>query len=126
MSIKKEEQTQKFFTNNYIKKWRINQLKGIKSMSKFIIWKEKLNMKKIDEPEFIVSSEELKRNQERSYEREYYLKQEKQDKIVTITIIVLAILMLILTGYALSKQYSKGLEMCISGGNSESFCRANL
>ncbi len=83
-------------------------------------------MKKIDEPEFIVSSEELKRNQEKSYEREYYLKQEKQDKIVTITIIVLAILMLILTGYALSKQYSKGLEMCISGGNSESFCRANL
>lgn len=83
-------------------------------------------MKKIDEPEFIVSSEELKRNQERSYEREYYLKQEKQDKIVTITIIVLAILMLILTGYALSTQYKEGLDMCMSGGNSESFCRTNL
>lgn len=80
-------------------------------------------MKKIDEPEFIVSSEELKRNQERSYEREYYL---KQDKIVTITIIVLAILMLILTGYALNKQYKEGLEMCVNGGNSESFCKANL
>ena len=78
------------------------------------------------EPEFIVSSEELKRNQERSYEREYYLKQEKQDKTVTITIIVLAILMLILTGYALNKQYKEGLEMCVNGGNSESFCKANL
>ena len=34
MYTKKEEHTQKFFTDNYIKKWRINQFKGFKSMSK--------------------------------------------------------------------------------------------
>lgn len=41
MYIKKEEHTQKFFTDNYIKKWRINQLQGLNLCQKKYIWKEK-------------------------------------------------------------------------------------
>ena len=54
-------------------------------MSKFIIWKEKIEMKE-KEPEFIVSPEKLKENQEKSYEKEYFKVKEKQEKIITLII----------------------------------------
>ena len=54
-------------------------------------------MKKIDEPEFIVSSEELRKNRERALLRDEQM--------------------------AMS---DRAVENCIDFGNSESFCNAHL
>lgn len=83
-------------------------------------------MEKNNEPEFIVSPEDLKKNQERAYAREYYAKKEKQDKIVTVVIIVLAIVMVVLSIKALNSYFKKDIDSCIKAGNTEYFCRINL
>ena len=126
MYIKKEEHTQKFFTNNYIKKWRINQLQGLNLCQKKYIWKEKLNMKKIDEPEFIVSSEELRRNRERALLKDEQIKEEKDEKNTLITLLILGAIIVILIIKILVAMSDRAVESCINGGNSESFCNAHL
>lgn len=78
------------------------------------------------EPEFIVSPEELKKNQEKSYEKEYYTSKIKQEKIITTIILVLSIIMIILTIHFLNNYSEKEINHCISYGNSEYFCRSNL
>lgn len=125
MHIKKEEHTQKFFTDNYIKKWRINQFRGVKSI-KIYIWKEKLNMKKIDEPEFIVSLEELRRNRERALLRDEQIQEEKDEKNTLITLLILGAIIVILIIKILVAMSDRAVESCINGGNSESFCNAHL
>lgn len=78
------------------------------------------------EPEFIVSPEELKKNQERAYAREYYEKKEKEDKKVTVILILLACAMIIILAISLKNYTEKGVNNCIKAGNSEYFCNVNL
>lgn len=77
-------------------------------------------------PEFIVSTEELKKNQERSYAREYYRKQAIQDKIVTAIILILAVTMIVILLMFLNKYTEKNINYCIKNGNSEYFCNTHL
>ena len=77
-------------------------------------------------PEFIVSTEELKKNQERSYAREYYRKQAIQDKIVTAIILILAVAMIVILAMSLNKYTEKNINHCIENGNSEYFCNTHL
>lgn len=78
------------------------------------------------EPEFIISTEELKRNQERAYAREYYEKKEKEDKKVTVILALLAVIMIIILAVSLKKYTEKNVDNCINAGNSEYFCNVNL
>lgn len=78
------------------------------------------------EPEFIVSPEKLKENQEKSYEKEYYTSKIKQEKIITTIILVLSIVMIILTICFLNNYNEKEISHCMSYGNSEYFCKINL
>lgn len=78
------------------------------------------------EPEFIVSPEKLKENQEKSYEKEYYASKIKQEKIITTIILVLSIIMIILTIHFLNNYSEKEINNCLNYGNSEYFCRSNL
>lgn len=94
-------------------------------MSKFIIWKEKIEMKE-KEPEFIVSPEELKKNQEKSYEKEYFKIKEKQEKIITLIIGILVVFMIATVIIFLNNYNKKEIKNCMSKGNSEYFCKINL
>ena len=53
-------------------------------------------MKKIDEPEFIVSSEELRRNRERALLKDEQIKEEKDEKNTLITLLILGAIIVIL------------------------------
>lgn len=83
-------------------------------------------MKKIDEPEFIVSSEELRRNRERALLRDEQLKDEKDEKNTLITLLILGAIIVILIIKILVAMSDRAVESCINSGNSESFCNAHL
>jgi hypothetical protein len=83
-------------------------------------------MKKIDEPEFIVSSEELRKNRERALLRDEQIKEEKDEKNTLITLLILGAIIVILIIKILVAMSDRAVESCINGGNSESFCNAHL
>lgn len=83
-------------------------------------------MKRIDEPEFIVSSEELRKNRERALLRDKQIKEEKEEKT---RLIVLGILLLIIVAMIIKLTIvieDKAVKSCIEFGNGESFCNAHL
>lgn len=83
-------------------------------------------MKKIDEPEFIVSSEELRKNRERALLRDEQIKEEKDEKNTLIALAVLGVIIIILIIKVLMAMSDRAVESCVNGGNSESFCNAHL
>ena len=83
-------------------------------------------MKRIEEPEFIVSSEELRKNRERALLRDKQLRDEKKDKIELIGFIVIAIIVITVGLVVLHKMNDKAVENCINSGNSASFCNTHL
>ena len=83
-------------------------------------------MKRIEEPEFIVSSEELRKNRERALLREELERDEKKDKIELIVFVVIAIIVITIGLVVLHKMNDKAVENCINSGNSASFCNTHL
>lgn len=83
-------------------------------------------MKKIDEPEFIVSSEELRRNRERALLRDEQIKEEKDEKNTLIALVVLGVIIIILIIKVLMAMSDRAVESCVNSGNSESFCNTHL
>lgn len=83
-------------------------------------------MKRIEEPEFIVSSEELRKNRERALLRDKQLRDEKKDKIELIGFVVIAIIVITVGLVVLHKMNDKAVDNCINSGNSASFCNTHL
>lgn len=83
-------------------------------------------MKRIEEPEFIVSSEELRKNRERALLREELEREEKKNKIELIGFIVIAIIVITVGLVVLHKMNDKAVENCINNGGSARFCNYNL
>ena len=94
-------------------------------MSKELYLKGKIEMKE-KEPEFIVSPEKLKENQEKSYEKEYFKVKEKQEKIITLIIGILVVFMIVTVIIFLNDYNKKEIKNCMNKGNSEYFCKVNL
>lgn len=78
------------------------------------------------EPEFIVSPEKLKENQEKSYEKEYFKVKEKQEKIIPLIIGILVVFMIVTVIVFLNDYNKKEIKNCMNKGNSEYFCKVNL
>ncbi len=78
------------------------------------------------EPEFIVSLEELKKNQDRSYVREYLEKKEKRENRFEKFIYILGGIMVVMIIIALNVQYRNAVEECVEFGNSRTFCEEHL
>ena len=83
-------------------------------------------MKRIEEPEFIVSSEELRKNRERALLREELEREEKKNKIELIGFVVIAIIVITVGLVVLHKMNDKAVDNCINSGNSASFCNTHL
>jgi hypothetical protein len=83
-------------------------------------------MKKINEPEFIVSPAELKANQERSYAREYREKKSKRDNILRKLMWLLYGIIVVLFIVILNVQYKNAVEECVAFGNNRTFCEEGL
>lgn len=83
-------------------------------------------MKKIEEPEFIVSSEELKKNREKALLRDMQKKEERKDKIELIGFVVIAIILITLGFVILHKMNNIAVDNCINQGGSVRFCNSNL
>lgn len=83
-------------------------------------------MKKINEPEFIISPEELKANQERSYTREYRKKKAKRDNILRKLMWLLYGIIVVLFIVILNVQYKNAVEECVAFGNDRTFCEEGL
>lgn len=83
-------------------------------------------MNKEKGPEFIVGPEELKKNQDRSYAREYYEKKEARERRYEKLIFILSIVMVIMLIIALNIQFKKGVEECITSGHDRTFCKVGL
>ncbi|MBO5843454.1 MAG: hypothetical protein J6Q96_01140 [Bacteroidales bacterium] len=82
------------------------------------------------EREFIISSEELKRNQERVLKaeaeaRRIEAEEKKEFQINVIVACVLLIVMFICVAF-IFKTNTDGVASCIEAGNSASFCNAEL
>jgi hypothetical protein len=82
------------------------------------------------EREFIISSEELKKNQERVLKQEAEAARieeeaKKENQINVIAMCVLGIIILALLA-AVFYTNKSGMDACIEAGNSASFCRAEL
>lgn len=78
------------------------------------------------EPEFIVSPEKLKENQDRSYVREYLEKKEKRENRFEKFIYILGGIMVVMIIIALNVQYRNAVEECVEFGNSRTFCEEHL
>lgn len=83
-------------------------------------------MNKEKEPEFILSPEELKKNQDRSYAREYYEKKEARERRYEKLIFMLSIMMIVMLIIALNVQFKKGVEECVNAGHDRTFCEVEL
>lgn len=83
-------------------------------------------MKKISEPEFIVSPAELKRNQKRAMLKEQDLKEEKNDKVKSIIALIIIIGSLIVLAVSINNMTINAIEKCVAGGNSRTFCESEL
>lgn len=80
-------------------------------------------MKRIEEPEFIVSSEELKRNRARALLREEIQREDKKEKIITIVALIVGIVMIIAFFKLLSVVNTRDYNTCISKGVSAHVCK---
>lgn len=78
------------------------------------------------EPEFIVSPEKLKENQDRSYVREYLEKKEKRENRFEKFIYILGGIMVVMIIIALNVQYRNAVEECVEFGNDRTFCEEGL
>lgn len=78
------------------------------------------------EPEFIVSSEELKKNQKRAIAREAQLKKEKKKDLIEKIMLVIAIVMIPILFMIINIQYKKGVEECVNAGHDRTFCEVGL
>lgn len=78
------------------------------------------------EPEFIVSPEKLKENQDRSYVREYLEKKEKRENRFEKFIYILGGIMVVMIIIALNVQYRNAVEECVEFGNDRTFCEEHL
>lgn len=83
-------------------------------------------MKKEKETEFIVSPEELKKNQDKSYAREYYEKKEARERRYEKLIFTLSIVMVIMLIIALNVHFKKGVEECANTRLDRTFCEVEL
>lgn len=83
-------------------------------------------MNKEKEPEFILSPEELKKNQDRSYVREYYEKKEARERRYEKLIFILSIVMIIMLIIALNVQFKKGVEECVNAGHDRTLYEVGL
>lgn len=83
-------------------------------------------MNKEKGPEFIISPEELKKNQDRSYAREYYEKKEARERRYEKLIFILSIVMVIMLIIALNVQFKKGVEECVNARHDRTFCEVGL
>lgn len=77
-------------------------------------------MKRIEEPEFIVSSEELRKNRERAILREEL---EREEKIITIVGLIVGIVIIILFFKLLSVVNTRDYNTCLANGGSEQICK---
>ena len=76
--------------------------------------------------EWIVSSEELKRNRERALLKDEQLRYEKKNKIKLITFAIIAIILIIISIIFINKMDDKVVKNCINNGNSANFCNKNI
>ena len=76
--------------------------------------------------EWIVSSEELKRNREKALLRDEQLRYEKKNKIKLITFAIIAIILIIISIIFINKMDDKVVKNCINNGNSANFCNKNI
>ena len=76
--------------------------------------------------EWIVSSEELKRNRERALLKDEQLRYEKKNKIKLITFAIIAIILIIISIIFINKMDDKAVKNCINNGNSANFCNKNI
>jgi hypothetical protein len=82
------------------------------------------------EKEFIISSEELKRNQERVLKEEAEARrlaeeEEKENQINIIVACITGIILFILLAFIFNTNKS-GVEACVEAGNSINYCKAEL
>lgn len=80
-------------------------------------------MKRIEEPEFIVSSEELRKNRERAILREELEREEKKENIITIVGLIVGIVIIILLFKLLSVINTRDYNTCLANGGSEQICK---
>lgn len=76
--------------------------------------------------EWIVNSEELKRNREKALLRDKQLIDEKKEKIELIAFAVIAIILIIISIIFINKMDNKIVKNCINNGNSANFCNKNI
>lgn len=79
----------------------------------------------MEKEEWIVNSEELKRNRERALLRDKQLRNKKKEKIELIAFAVIAII-LIISIIFINKMDDKVVKNCINNGNSANFCNKNI
>ena len=80
----------------------------------------------MEKEEWIVSSEELKRNREKALLKDKQLIDEKKEKIKLIAFAVIAIILIIISIIFINKMDDKAVNNCINNGNSASFCNKNI
>ena len=80
-------------------------------------------MKRIEEPEFIVSSEELRKNREKAILREELEREEKKENIITIVGLIVGIVIIILLFKLLSVANTRDYNTCLANGYSEQICK---
>lgn len=76
--------------------------------------------------EWIVSSEELKRNREKALLKDKQLIDEKKEKIELIAFAVIVIILIIISIIFINKMDNKIVKNCINNGNSANFCNKNI
>ena len=76
--------------------------------------------------EWIVSSEELKRNREKALLKDKQLIDEKKEKIELIAFAVIAIILITISIIFINKMDDKAVNNCINNGNSANFCNKNI
>lgn len=75
---------------------------------------------------WIVSPKELKRNQQRAYEREAQLKKEKKEELIEKIMLAIAIIMIPILFMIINIQYKNGVEECVNAGHDRTFCEVGL
>ena len=80
----------------------------------------------MEKEEWIVNSEELKRNREKALLRDEQLINEKKEKIELIAVAIIAIILIIISIIFINKMDDKVVKNCINNGNSANFCNKNI
>lgn len=80
----------------------------------------------MEKEEWIVSSEELKRNREKALLKDKQLIDEKKEKIKLIAFAIIAIILITISIIFINKMDDKAVKNCINNGNSANFCNKNI